>query len=236
MNEKLPFSVSLVVPSYNCEKIIVSQLNICNEILQTICSDYEIIVSDDCSTDRTQKVLKKTFGKNKKIRLNFQKKNLGIGRNFKFLYKSGTKEFVMLFAADGDYDPQDIRKMLLCCANAKADFVIGKRIKKGGYTFYRKVVSILFRLLPMVFFGVDTIDAGSIKVIRNDILSYPIISESVFMEAEIIIRAKRKGYKILSCPVSYGKPEKISGAAGKFSLATDAFWDLLKFWFSGEKK
>jgi len=228
MNKKIPFSVSLVVPLYNCKKIAISQLDICNKILKTICGDYEIIVSDDCSTNGISELLKAKFKNNEKFRLVFQKKNLGIAGNFKYLYKSAKKDFVMTFSADGDYNPYDIQKMLMFCSKKNADIIIGKRIKKGGYTFYRKFISTFFRLLPLVFFGVDTIDAGSIKLIRKEILSH-LISESVFVEAEIIITAKRKGYRVLSCPIFYGKPEKVSGAAGKFSLALGAFVDLIKF-------
>jgi len=229
MNKKIPFSVSLVVPLYNCKKIAISQLNICNKILKTICEDYEIIVSDDCSTNGISGLLKEEFKNNVKFRLVFQKKNLGIAGNFQYLYKSAKKDFVMTFSADGDYNPHDIRKILMFCDRKKADLVIGRRVKKGGYTFYRKLISILFRLLPLLFFGVDTIDAGSIKLINRNILPSTIISESVFMEAEIIITAKIKGYKVFSYPVSYKKQEKISGAAGKFYLALDAFIDLIKF-------
>lgn len=229
VNKKIPFSVSLVVPVFNCKKTVVSQLNICNKILKTICKNYEIVVSDDCSTDGTAKLLKVAFKDNRNFRLIFQKKNLGIGKNFKFLYISANKEYVMTFPADGDYEPYDIKKMLMFCAAKKGDLIIGKRIKKGGYTIYRKIVSRLFRLLPLLFFGIDTIDAGSIKLINRKIFAHPIVSESVFVEAEIIITARRKGYRVLSCPIFYGKPEKLSGVAGKFSLATDAFWDLIKF-------
>jgi glycosyltransferase involved in cell wall biosynthesis len=231
MNKKLPFSVSLVVPVYNCKKKAIEQLNICNKILKNICGDYEIIVSDDCSTNGIAGLLEEKFKNNKAFRLIFQEKNLGIAGNFQYLYKSAKKDFVMTFSADGDYNPHDIQKILMFGNRKKADLVIGKRIKKGGYTFYRKFISTFFRLLPLVFFGVDTVDAGSIKLIKRDILPSTIISESVFMEAEIIITAKRKGYKIFSYPVFYKKPERVAGGAGKFSLAFDGFSDLLRLRF-----
>jgi glycosyltransferase involved in cell wall biosynthesis len=227
--KKFTASISLIIPTYNNEETIVGQLRSCEKILESMYNDYEIIISDDLSKDKTVKLLKKSFYGNENFRLIFQKKNLGIGKNIKYLYKSAKKDYVILYSADGEWNPNDIKEMLLVRETQKADLVIGKRIKKEGYNFRRNIVSLFFRLLTLLFFYVDTVDAGSIKLVKREILSEPLLSESIFLEAEIIIKAKQNGYRVISLPVRYKKPEEMSGSAGKFSVIFHAFADLIKF-------
>ena len=49
MKEKIP-AISVIIPMYNCEKYIVQCLD--SVVSQTL-EDYEVIVVDDCSTDRS---------------------------------------------------------------------------------------------------------------------------------------------------------------------------------------
>ena len=60
-----------------------------------------------------------------------------------------------------------------------------------------------FNLLPLILFGVRTYDAGSIKLFRADVLAIPLISRSPFREAERIIRANRRGYRVGAIEVEH---------------------------------
>lgn len=228
MHKKWP-SVSLVVPVYNNEKSIVSQLKHCNKLLGANASVYEIVIADDRSADQTAELLQKHFSTHKRFRIYNNKNNLGIAKNIFSLYKKARYEYVVFYSADGDWSPKDIKKLLDKAVRTGAAIVIGKRNKKRGYSFYRKIISYSYNLLPLILFGVNTIDAGSIKAIRRDIIkTTPLKAKSVFMDAEIIIRAKKRGYLITSCPVSYKKPRGTAGTAGNPSLILHSLADLLR--------
>lgn len=222
---KLISEASLIVPLYNNEQTIIQELIECQKILKKICQKYEIIVCDDKSTDSSAIILKKTFSKDKNFKLLFNIKNLGIAGNIRKLYKAAKYEYVVLFSADGEWNPKDIERMLRYIKSSNADIVIGKRSKEV-YSMYRKIISFFYNFLPIIFFNVHTEDAGSIKVIKKEVLDEtPVISTSVFSEAEIIIRAKKNGKIILSIPISFkSKIGKKSG--GKISLAMKSLIDL----------
>jgi len=218
---------SLVIPLLNNEKTLVSQLKMCKEILEKICTQYEIIVCDDKSTDSSQQLLKIYFSKDKHFKLIFNKKNIGIAKNVYNLYKISKFEYIVLFSVDGDWYPRDIAKLLLFANKNKADIVIGRRIKKN-YGFYRKTISFFYNFLTYLFFQVNTVDAASIKVIRKKIINTThIISKSIFFEAELIIKAQRKQKKILVLPINFNRKSGI-GSGAKLSYVVSSFIDLIK--------
>jgi GT2 family glycosyltransferase len=72
-------SVSVVIPNYNGENIIVETINFAVEALKTSrLTSYEIIVSDDASTDQSISIIKETF---KEVIIVESEKNTGFSGN-----------------------------------------------------------------------------------------------------------------------------------------------------------
>ena len=65
--------VSVIIPAYNAEKTIGKTLE---ALLNQTYKDYEVIVVDDGSKDRTSEIMKKYMKKSKKIKL-IKQKNAG---------------------------------------------------------------------------------------------------------------------------------------------------------------
>lgn len=218
---------SLVIPIFNNEETVLFQLKKCEKIMVKNCKKFEIIVCDDKSTDLSASILKKNFSNNPNFQLIFHNKNQGIARTVKSLYKKAKFSYVVLFSADGDWNPIDIERLLTFAKKNKADMVIGKRTYKS-YPIYRKVISFFYNFLPYIFFQTKTIDAGSIKVIRKEIIhSTPIISGSVFFEAEIIIRATKRGKKIVGLPIYFRRNKNKINSGGNIKLVLSSFFDLI---------
>lgn len=228
---KFPFSVSLVIPLYNNEETMKEQLRSCLNILNKTCGKFEILITEDKGIDGSKRILEKSFSKSP-FKIIYHKINLGIAKTIKELYEKAKMDYVVLFSVDGDWNPQDIEKLLSEIYLTKSDIVIGKR-NPQNYTFYRRVISFFYNLLPLVLFQVKTVDAGSIKVIKSNVLrNIPIKSKGVFFEAEIIIKAKKRGYKVNSIPVFFKKRRKGSGAGGDFKLVFQSIIDLLRLRFN----
>ncbi|MBI3619778.1 glycosyltransferase family 2 protein [Candidatus Roizmanbacteria bacterium] len=86
---------SILIPSYNGEDTIGDALN---SILAQDFTDYEIIISDDSSTDQTVKVLR-SF-KDKRIRLYTAKKNIGYPGNLNRCMKKARGKYIYLLGQD----------------------------------------------------------------------------------------------------------------------------------------
>ncbi len=221
-------SISLVIPTYNDEKVIKEQLLACERILKQFCNEFEIIVSDDASHDSTPQILTQIAHNRKKIRLENNRQNIGITANVRKLYLLAKKEFVMFYSADGDWDPNDLKKIIFTQIKNNADIVIGKRRRKIGYTPYRHFVSFMHRFLPLILFGVDTKDPGGIKLIKRSLAQIELVSKSQLFEAEMVIRAKKSGAKLCWCEVKYKKPSIGAGFGGNFNSALASFVDLIR--------
>lgn len=225
-------SVSLVVPVYGGEMIVINQLKQCKAILQSFTKKYEIITADDKSKDATASLLKKNFENDKNFNLIFNKKNIGIAANIKKLYSHSRYSYVCLYSADGDWNPTDIKRLVNKSYRENFDIVIGKR-DKSVYNPYRRLISFIYNFLPVILFRVNTIDASSIKVIKKTLFNkIKIVSESVFFEAEFIIKAKNKGYSISSIPVSFERKREKKKNPGKTKLAIISLIDLIKLRFN----
>jgi len=231
-NIKNNLSISLVIPTYNDEKTVIQQIIKCENILKNFSDNYEIIIADDYSQDNTRKLLLENFEKRKEYKIILNNKNLGISGNVRQLYLLAKNNYIFFYSADGDWNPNDTKLMIQTLLRDNADIVIGKRNKKIGYTFYRNALSFFHKLLPLILFGVDTIDPGGIKIIKKQLAQIPLVSTSQFFEAEIIIKAKQNGYKISWCSVTYKKTFYGSGHGGAISSALRALIDVFKLRFT----
>lgn len=107
--DEQPVSVSVIVPVYNSQDFIFECLTSINE--QDF-ESFEILVSDDCSSDKTPLVLAQ-FETCKRIKIFSQPKNLGITKNCNFLLRQARGKYVCFFAGDDVMLPQKLRKQFL---------------------------------------------------------------------------------------------------------------------------
>jgi glycosyltransferase involved in cell wall biosynthesis len=226
-----PPSISVCIPGYNEEATVESAVAQIKAVLEKIDCDYEIIICDDASSDRTGAIIRSMAANDPRLRPIFHEKNKGIRATFEELYATATKDAVFLIPSDLEWPPEILPALV--GGFAGADIVIASRIDKN-YGFTRAMISKLFNLAPLFLFGVRMEDAGAVKLVRRDIIrQVQIISQSPFSEAERIIRATRLGYKVLSIPtvtrkrksgVSHGVNLKVVALAA--SDVARVWWDI----------
>ena len=92
--------VSFFVPCYNEEKNIINTLN-CIKEASKLCN-YEILVVDDCSQDKTIDMVNsfKELNKNVNVTLIKRLKNCGLGYNYFDTIKSARGKYYMLINGD----------------------------------------------------------------------------------------------------------------------------------------
>ena len=229
MSKPPPFSVSVCIPSFNEEATIEPAVTRMHALLEGLACDYEIIVCDDASSDGTAAIIRRLAAVHPRLRPIFHEKNRGIRATFEELYAAAEREAVFLIPSDLEWPPETL--LTLIGPLDEADIVIATRIEKN-YGVFRSLISSLFNMVPLILFGVKTDDAGAVKLVRRDVFrDMPILSRSPFSEAERIIRAVRRGYRVRSVPtlthkrssgVSHGVHWKVLGAA---------VWDVGRVWW-----
>lgn len=219
-------SLSLVIPAYNDETTIARLVTDSVAMLEKACPDYEIVLANDGSKDRTPSILQDLKAKNPRIRIINHEVNQGYGRTIRELYLSGKKD--LIFSLPGDY--QYAPKELLAMAEGLKDhdFVIGLRVHRND-PWRRKLQSKVYNLMLRTLYGHKHADVNSIKLFKREILDkVNLLSFSPFVDAELCIRAEKAGFKVIEIPIEH-LPRLTQGASGgKPAVIIETFADLLK--------
>ncbi len=206
----------IIIPAYNEEENIGQVLPAAREH----CPDFDILVINDGSTDRTSETARK-FGFARVIDLAV---NVGIGGAVQtgFIY-SREKGYDVAVQIDGDgqHKPGEVRKILAPLLEGKADVVIGSRfIEKGSYKSlpFRKIGIRLFDLTNRFLLGERITDSTSgfraynrkaIELLSQD---YP----DDYPEPEAIYILKKKGMTVIEIPVEMDTRRRGKSSIGIF--------------------
>lgn len=112
--------IDILLATYNGEKYLEAQLD---SILNQTYSNFRLLISDDCSSDNTQKILKEYEKKDNRIQLFFQEKNLGVMKNFEFLLKNVKNDYYMFSDQDDIWKQEKIEKSLKKLLETNSDLV-----------------------------------------------------------------------------------------------------------------
>lgn len=131
-----PFS--LVIPVYNEEDIVDLTLDQLHSIFQAAGCQYELVVVNDGSTDRTAAILQTRWESRRDIRLFEHARNRGYGAALKTGIRQAKYDLIVITDADGTYPNHDIPRLVAIAA--RADMVVGARIGANvKYSTLRKI-------------------------------------------------------------------------------------------------
>jgi glycosyltransferase involved in cell wall biosynthesis len=142
--------VSIVIPAYNEEHSIGKIL----EDLQSLNTDFEILVIDDGSTDKTAQVAE-TYN----IRVIRHPVNKGYGAALKTGFRNAEGEYILIIDADGQHKVKDITRLLEFIG--PYDMVVGARTKKSKISLNRKLAQYVMKKTANYLSGQDIPDLNS---------------------------------------------------------------------------
>ncbi len=228
MSESIP-AVSVLIPCYNDQSVLPKRFAELYAVVSQAFPQFEIVILDDRSADDSWRVLQLLAKSKKGVRLLRHDENMGIAKTFSDLYAAAKHPYVVTFSFDVEWEIKDIP--LLIAALKDSDLVVGQR-KLKAYPWHRHVISWSHNMLNRVLFGVDTFDAQSIKAMRREIITdIPLSSQTVYYEAERVIRAIRLGYRVRSLPIRHYASEKLQHSGWRVRLVGGAFLDMIALWF-----
>jgi glycosyltransferase involved in cell wall biosynthesis len=220
--------ITLCIPAFNEETTIEPVIRDALTALKQTSLPGEILVVDDCSTDRTWDILCHIQKTMPDLQLRRHRENKGIALTFAELYQWAKKDLVFLNSADGQWKMSTLLELLPMAE--QYDIIVALRREKH-YGRGRQFVSWLFNALPPLFFATPTYDAGSVKLVRRAVYDIPLISSGVFGEAERIIRAQRRGFRIGVKEIEHYPRRGGKASGAKLSLIIEAALDMLRCWF-----
>ncbi|MCI8387757.1 MAG: glycosyltransferase [Clostridiales bacterium] len=220
--------VSLCIPMYNESSIIDATLKTVSEYMESNIKpeyDYEVIFSDDGSTDGCRAAV--DAFPNEHIRSVGYEKNRGKGCAVRTGILAAEGDVVIFTDCDLAYGLDVVKQAAeMFCANPTADMVIGSRnlTKDGyeGYTFIRRLASKIYIKCLAIAAGFRLSDSQcGFKCFRHD-AAQKIFStcevDGFAFDFEALIKANKLGLKILEMPVKV-----INHRESKINVLRDSF-------------
>ncbi|XP_011452277.3 dolichol-phosphate mannosyltransferase subunit 1-like [Crassostrea angulata] len=204
---------SVLLPTYNERENLPIIIWLLVKYFNESGYDYEIIVIDDGSPDKTldvAKQLQKIYG-SEKIVLRPREKKLGLGTAYIHGIKHATGNFIIIMDADLSHHPKFIPEFIQKQKEGNFDVVSGTRyIGDGGvagWDFRRKLVSRGANYITQILLRPGASDlTGSFRLYKKEVLQKLVnscISRGYVFQMEMIIRARQFGYTIGEVPISF---------------------------------
>ena len=198
--------LSIIIPAYNEENTIIEVLKKIKNSLENR-FEYEVIVVDDGSTDKTKELLE-----NNKELFNIllvNEINKGKGFSVKKGLQNCSGTHITFQDADLEYNPKDLLKLQKIFSDFDADGVIGSRFNYSDYTrthnllnkFGNKILTFVFNILYNTTF---TDIYSCYFAFKKELLKVNELRTSGFEQhAEILCKVIKKGNKFYEVPISY---------------------------------
>jgi len=199
---KLIPALSLVFPAFNEAENLPYLLESAISIGVGLNLDFEIVIVDDGSKDRSAELLTKAALRDPRIRPVHHAANRGYGAALRSGLREARGEWVFFSDADLQFDLAEIRHLLEFAGDF--DIVAGYRAPRRD-PWIRRAIAAFWGGLVRVLFDLPVRDIDcAFKVFRRDVLdAIPIESIGAFVNTEILARARAAGFAIKQVPVSH---------------------------------
>lgn len=187
-------SLSVVLPAYNEEQAIEKTvLNVCN-VLQAWSMDFEVVVVNDGSSDRTGEILAHLASENKHINVVTHEVNQGYGAALVSGFAAASKTLTLFMDSDGQFDIRDLR--LFFPYIDQYDAVLGYRIDRQD-SMVRKLNALGWKTVVRLALGVHVHDIDcAFKLYKTDFIhQITLETRGAMINSEMLYKFKRLGYR-----------------------------------------
>jgi glycosyltransferase involved in cell wall biosynthesis/phospholipid N-methyltransferase len=239
-------SLSVLVPVYNEQHLVAASLE---RLLVLESSPHleriQVVVVDDCSTDRTPEVLREVEarmaarpGSRTSWLFLRHPRNGGKGAAIQTALRAADGELSVIHDADLEYHPKDLVRMVRVFVEEQADAVFGSRFAGGearrALLFRHELGNRLLTFLTNWVTNVNLTDMETCyKAVRTSLLrSIPIVSNDFRLEPELTIKLAKREARIFEVPISYSGRTYQEGKKIGWRDGVKAILAILRFWLS----
>jgi len=227
-------SISIFFPAYNEEANIKKSVLQIKTVIEKLFNNYEIIIVNDGSSDRTGEIADKLSKKYFQIKVVHHNPNRGYGGALISGFNKAQKDLIFFTDADLQFDLREIIKLLKFIE--EYEVVIGYRNPRRD-PFMRLVNAWGWKWLNQILFGlkVRDIDCAFKLFTKQAIKSINIESFGATVSAEFLIKLKNKGYNFKEVAVRHLPRSAGSPTGAKPQVIFKAFKELRSLYIKQKK-
>jgi glycosyltransferase involved in cell wall biosynthesis len=227
------FKLSVVIPVYNEERWIREVVR----RVQEVPIPKEIVIVEDCSTDKTRTILAEIETQHRNVRIFYQPHNQGKGAALREGFRHATGDIVLVQDADLEYDPAEYPRLIQPILEGRADVVFGSRFIGDSHRvlyFWHYVANKALTQLSNMFTNLNLTDMETCyKVFRREVLTDIKLKSNRFgFEPEItakIARRRKPAWRVYEVPISYSGRTYEEGKKIGLKDAFNALYCILRF-------
>jgi glycosyltransferase involved in cell wall biosynthesis len=202
--------ITIFYPAYNEQAYIGRAVEAAKEVGDSMVKDaeisnYEILIINDASTDDTGAIADELAARDTRIRVIHHSTNTGLGGAVKSGFSHAAMDLILYSDIDLPFDMMELKKACRLMRYYEADIVSAFRFDRTGEGMRRLIYSKVYNALIMLLFQLRVKDINfSFKLIRKKVLNHvELKSEGSFIDAELLIKADRYGFKIIQFGTNY---------------------------------
>jgi glycosyltransferase involved in cell wall biosynthesis len=216
--------ISVVIPVFNEELTIGNVIERLTAVMQKIGFKYEIIVVDDCSTDRSLEI-----SKSRSLKVFSLKNHMGKGYALRAGFAKAKGEIITTIDSDGSHRPEELPRLLTPILQNKADLVIGSRYLSQKPVAAKKLNAVgvrLFNFLIKILTRAEVSDSQSgYHVMKSVVLRDMRLKSAEYeIESEMLVKTALQGFRVIEVPISF---EQRTYGTSRLDPMVDGFKILL---------
>ena len=188
--EKLE-QLSVFMPAYNEEENVPVVVEKILKVLPGVADEYEVIIVNDGSQDRTGEVSDGLSLAHPNVRAINHEVNRGYGGALRSGFRAARYPWVAFIDSDDQFDFADIERFLPFTQSA--DLILGYRLQRAD-SLVRRLYTFGWALIPRLLLGMDA---------RDYSCGFKLIKKSVIEAIELLVKAKRKGFRFTEVGVHH---------------------------------
>lgn len=195
--------LSIIIPVYNEELTVGNVIDRTTVAVQNLGLNFEIIVVDDHSYDRSLQVAKR-----RNVRLYKLKQHLGKGYALRVGFLKAKGDIIVTIDSDGSHWPEELSEVLAPVLADKADMVIGSRYMNHKRVEARKLNKFgvhIFNYLIQILTGVTNTDSQSgYRAMKREVLAKQKLKSGEYeIESEMLVKTAKLGFRVAEVPITF---------------------------------
>ncbi len=237
---KRPLGLSMLGWALNEAENITEYIERAEKFLASLTDDFELVVIDDGSTDRTAAIVEEHQASRPWLRLHRNGRNRGSGYNTKVAISLARKDYLFWQMVDWSYDLSHLAESL---PHLGTDCDVLQGVRQGTVSLrgllshrsdsaYKGLVSISNYLLVRLLFRLPVHDYQNVTVYPRELIqSVSLESESAFTNPECLLKVWWKGATIREFPVAFLKRQRGVAKGTRPAVVLRSIADILRWWW-----